>query len=379
MAHDDISAQLILSDGTIVGPGNGLPISGGSFDLSSAVILAPGSSTRNVIQPTGDFVALEVKANAAQTNPLQQWKDTSAVAQARVLATGLFSSPGTGSFTEQFGALTIATGDSDVVIGYNSKVKGSNTVAIGESAFGGNNPTYNATKSVLIGSSSQTTADETVAIGWATLAESTGAVSIGSNNDVFGVGSIGIGHRCFTEADYSIAIGRLADAGYTSSIAIGSGAVTLAANQLVIGGVPGGAIPDFSITDVYIGKGITHATPAALKIQVTGASGANIAGVNLTLSAGKSTGSAKGGDLLFQTSPAGGAGSGLNTLSTILQLTGDSKIGVFGVTPVARTSAYTPTNVTTDRSYNANSTTLDEIADVLGTLIADLQGFGFLG
>lgn len=34
---------------------------------------------------------------------------------------------------------------------------------------------------------------------------------------------------------------------------------------------------------------------------------------------------------------------------------------------------YTPTNVTPDRAYNANGTTLDEIADVLGTLIADLQ------
>lgn len=42
-------------------------------------------------------------------------------------------------------------------------------------------------------------------------------------------------------------------------------------------------------------------------------------------------------------------------------------------------SAYTPTNVTTDRSYDANATTLDEVADVLGTLIADLQAKGILG
>ena len=39
---------------------------------------------------------------------------------------------------------------------------------------------------------------------------------------------------------------------------------------------------------------------------------------------------------------------------------------------------YTITNVTTDRSYNADATTLDEIADVLGTLIADLTGKGVL-
>jgi len=41
--------------------------------------------------------------------------------------------------------------------------------------------------------------------------------------------------------------------------------------------------------------------------------------------------------------------------------------------------AYTPTNVTTDRSYDANATTIDEIADVLGTLIADLQTTGIIG
>jgi hypothetical protein len=43
------------------------------------------------------------------------------------------------------------------------------------------------------------------------------------------------------------------------------------------------------------------------------------------------------------------------------------------------TSAYTTTNVTTDRSYDANATTLDEIADVLGTLIADLKAKSILG
>ncbi len=36
-------------------------------------------------------------------------------------------------------------------------------------------------------------------------------------------------------------------------------------------------------------------------------------------------------------------------------------------------STYTPSNVTTTRSFDANSTTVDELADVLGTLIEDLQ------
>jgi hypothetical protein len=44
----------------------------------------------------------------------------------------------------------------------------------------------------------------------------------------------------------------------------------------------------------------------------------------------------------------------------------------------ATTQTYTATNVTTDRSYDANSTTLDEVADVLGTLISDLRAKGIV-
>lgn len=46
------------------------------------------------------------------------------------------------------------------------------------------------------------------------------------------------------------------------------------------------------------------------------------------------------------------------------------------VTAVAQT--YTPSNVTTDRTYDANATSLDEVADVLGTLIGDLQTSGII-
>lgn len=39
---------------------------------------------------------------------------------------------------------------------------------------------------------------------------------------------------------------------------------------------------------------------------------------------------------------------------------------------------YTLSNVTTDRTFNANATTVDELADVLGTLINDLKAVGIL-
>jgi hypothetical protein len=56
-----------------------------------------------------------------------------------------------------------------------------------------------------------------------------------------------------------------------------------------------------------------------------------------------------------------------------------TNVGFYGTTPVAQSTAYSPTNVTTDRTYDANSTSLDEVADVLGTLIADLQATGLIG
>jgi len=57
-----------------------------------------------------------------------------------------------------------------------------------------------------------------------------------------------------------------------------------------------------------------------------------------------------------------------------------SLVGLYGVAPVAQSATYGGiTNVTTDRTYDANSTSLDEIADVLGTLIADLRLVGVIG
>jgi phage baseplate assembly protein gpV len=55
-----------------------------------------------------------------------------------------------------------------------------------------------------------------------------------------------------------------------------------------------------------------------------------------------------------------------------------SNIGFFGTAPAAQAAAYTPSNVNADRSYDADATTVAELADVLGTLIADLQTYGLL-
>jgi hypothetical protein len=70
-------------------------------------------------------------------------------------------------------------------------------------------------------------------------------------------------------------------------------------------------------------------------------------------------------------------GSGTKSLIS-LEVAGTNKFRVDNtgkiVTPLAQT--YTESNVTTDRVYNADVTTIDELADVLGSLIADLRAVG---
>lgn len=46
--------------------------------------------------------------------------------------------------------------------------------------------------------------------------------------------------------------------------------------------------------------------------------------------------------------------------------------------PTNQAATYTVTNGATDRAYDANTTSIDELADVLGTLIADLQSAGLI-
>lgn len=55
-------------------------------------------------------------------------------------------------------------------------------------------------------------------------------------------------------------------------------------------------------------------------------------------------------------------------------------VGLYGVTPVARATGYTTfSNLSTDRTCDANSTSVAELADILGTLIEDLKLTGIIG
>lgn len=190
-----------------------------------------------------------------------------------------------------------------------------------------------------------------------------------------------------------------------------------------------------SILDVFFGNGVVSSAPADYTINGTGASGANIAGGQLSIAAGRSTGNAGSGNISFRNSPAGSSGSSLNTLRTRWAILADGQlrgyqesslqtrevatirpvffvsndatrqgdlvveawdtaarevlrgrasgsepmIGFLGATPQARSTGWAASNVTPDKVFDADSTTLDEIADVLGTLIDYLKLRGDLG
>lgn len=55
-----------------------------------------------------------------------------------------------------------------------------------------------------------------------------------------------------------------------------------------------------------------------------------------------------------------------------------SAIGFFNIAPVARASAYTLTNVSADKAFDADTVAIAELADVVGTLINDLIAYGLL-
>lgn len=140
---------------------------------------------------------------------------------------------------------------------------------------------------------------------------------------------------------------------------------------------------DNTLSQAKLGVGVTNPT-ATIQIKA-GSTAANSAPLKFT--SGSLNTTAEAGAVEFLTDNAhlvittGAARKGF-VLDDGTRLTS-------GKIPVATTngrlidltasSAYTPTNVTTDRSYDANATSLDELADVVGTIISDLQAKGILG
>lgn len=134
---------------------------------------------------------------------------------------------------------------------------------------------------------------------------------------------------------------------------------------------------------IYFGAR-TDTTPANASLNGEGGKGTNIAGATVTIASGKATGNAAGGSLLFQTSQAGASGTTLQSLSTVLQIDPDDKIGVFGATPVVQPSgtgettgftAGSGTSANDDSTYTGNTGTK---AYTVSDIVKALKNLGIM-
>ncbi len=276
---------------------------------------------------------------------------------------GSLSCPGAGVNSQRFGSGSTAAANTSVAVGYQSQAfAGANSVAIGAN------------------SSVYTTGGGGIAIGGSSIAGC--LFGCAGNSD-----AISIGNGSQAGGNYSIIIGNSTlSYTYNGVIALGTAITPTAANQLVIGSSTS------SITNGYIGNGVTNAAPAGFSLNATGGLGSNIAGANLTFAGGISTGSANGGALNFQTSKASGSSSSANSLSTVFSLSGGlgaatfqntaNGTGAFIITDSAATNNVVNVDTTNDRvaigAGTANPTvTLDVLsAGADGSTVAQFKNAG---
>lgn len=200
------------------------------------------------------------------------------------------------------------SGDANVAIGrltlqYNAT--GNYNTAVGTSAFqlkGGGDYNTGIGYSALYGSVTQAAAEYNTALG----SYAGASVSTGSRNTFLGA-----------YTDLISATPTLSD-----SIALGYLAQISASNQFVVGSGTS------AITDVYIGEGVTSATPSDVTINATGGGGTDITGADLILAGGKSTGSAYGGDIAFYTSDRGVSGTTAQTLTEKMRLYSNGNLSI---------------------------------------------------
>lgn len=298
-----------------------------------------------------NYFGLVLQGATSQTANLLETRDDtgSTTGRFRVLSTGVPSCPGAGTSSERFGSGSLGAGNNTVAIGNGASAAANQSTAIGQgatinsaatsavaigsgvsigasgiNAVGiGTGVTSSNSSSTAIGSSSQATTllatavgassqstnTSTTAVGGSALATGSNALAIGAGANASALLSTAVGTSSVGSGISAVALGQAAStAGFSSAVVIGTQAVATAANQLVVGssGAP--------ISTVFAGNGVTNASPAATTYNATGGSGADIAGANLILAGGKSTGAGAGGSIKFQSTIAAGSSSTLNTL-----------------------------------------------------------------
>lgn len=134
-------------------------------------------------------------------------------------------------------------------------------------------------------------------------------------------------------------------------------------------------------TVTFLGNGDVNATPSTGIFSGTGGTGTNIAGAELRIRGGASTGNAAGGPITFYTSAAGASGTTVRTATEAMRIASTGNVGIGTASPLSRLEVNSGTATaptlkvySTVTTYTANLTV--GIIE-LGSFSAgnDIQGF----
>lgn len=151
----------------------------------------------------------------------------------------------------------------------------------------------------------------------------TDSTCVGPSASCAGIDSTCIGEAC-TVQDAGTCVGKACSAGEdavgvgvgvtagNNCTAIGSGTACDGNGNIVLGRGTSSGATNFNL---FVGSDITAAAPLAISYQPPRGLGTNVAGALNEIRGGRSTGSGVGGDILFSTVPAGGAGSSANPIT----------------------------------------------------------------
>jgi hypothetical protein len=230
------------------------------------------------------------------------------------------------------------------------------------------NVTIATSKNIVMGSSSsivgpaiKLTADSSASVGGATAVFNGGAALGGIDlTSGSGITATTLGGDIRVTSGAGNTTGR----GGNITVLCGAGGATGDGGEAILRGGPGGA---------------TSGAGGRASVIGGNATGGVSAGGVVRLLPGIGFGGGAAGTVQISDPTTGNLANLLaSTLTANRNFTFPDASGTFVLLPVAP-PAYTLSGVTTDRAFDANATSLDEIADVLGTLIADLQSIGLVG
>lgn len=277
-------------------------------------------------------------------------------------AAGVYTSADSNTVVGHQAAYGLTEGDNNVHIGFQSgyaTTTASNNVFIGASS---GEDTTTSSENTYVGASAgaNSTGDQNTFIGRSAGLSATGAT--GSNNTATGRNAL----QALTTGSNNVVYGHSAGLSLTTGSAntvVGlssGGLLTTGANNVLIGASAGAQLTTES-DKLYIANSSTNSP------LVYGEFDNAILRVNSRLQVyGSSTSAIT--SLLVQDSSS----------SALLTIQNNGAFAFKGGTVAVAQTGYTVSNVTTDRTYNANSTNVDELADVLGTLITDLIAKGII-